>query len=167
VQLLITVGLCSGYFICYGSINMQSSMSWRFPLAVQAAIAFFVAVVSYLYLPQSPRWLAYKGRRREATVIWDKLGVSNAEREKDLLQGVESTGQHAAPSAITEGGIPALIRRSMANIIGSFGKGARRQMLLGVFMMSMQQLSGIDGVLYVSLAFSHETFRFLLDMRLM
>lgn len=31
-------------------------------------------------------------------------------------------------------------------------KDARKPMVLGVFMISMQQLSGIDGVIYVSLS---------------
>jgi len=35
------------------------------------------------------------------------------------------------------------------DVLAVFGKGARRQTALGVFLMGMQQLSGIDGVLYV------------------
>lgn len=31
----------------------------------------------------------------------------------------------------------------------TFGKEAKKPMILGIFLMSMQQLSGIDGVIYV------------------
>jgi len=99
VQVLICTGIMVGYFMCYGTVNLQSSLAWRFPLAFQAGYALFFAAISYFYLPQSPRWLAFKGRGPEATAVWDKLGVSSTEREKDLEQrpilrseAVEATG---------------------------------------------------------------------------
>ena len=86
VQLFITLGLVVGFFVCYGTVRIDSSLSWRLPLAMQSGLAFFLSIASFFYLPQSPRWLAYKGRKEEASRVWDKLGVSSAEREKDLLK---------------------------------------------------------------------------------
>lgn len=138
--------------MCYGTVRVPSSLSWRLPLAFQSAIALFLAVASSFYLPQSPRWLAYKGRREEASLAWDKLGVSNAEREKDLLQN--PTAMVDAGSRPTEApklGFFDKTRRDVAASIRIFKDDSRKPMLLGVFLMSMQQLSGIDGVLYVRL----------------
>jgi MFS family permease len=138
-----------GYFICYGTVNWGSSLSWRFPVAFQAGIAFFLAVMSYVYLPQSPRWLFYKGRGQEATVVWEKLGVLAAEREKDLEQSARARALSAVGTGVKLG-LLGRIRRSIHNSIAMFGRGTRKQIFLGVFMMSMQQMSGIDGVMYVS-----------------
>lgn len=152
VQVFVTIGICVGYFMCYGTVRVPSSLSWRLPLAFQSGIALFLAVASSFYLPQSPRWLAYKGRREEASLVWDKLGVSSAEREKDLLQNPTATVEAAKrPTEAVKLGFFEKIRRDVVASIGIFGGDSRKPMLLGVFLMSMQQLSGIDGVLYVSL----------------
>ena len=156
IQLLITVGLCVGYFSCYGSVRIPSSLSWRLPLALHSGIACFLAIASFFYLPQSPRWLAYKGRKEEASKAWDKLGVSNAEREKDLLQNpvpIESAALTDSPMRPTAAAKLKLLDRLRGNVndlMAIFEKDARKPLLLGIFLMSMQQLSGIDGVIYVS-----------------
>ena len=152
VQVFVTIGICVGYFMCYGTVRVPSSLSWRLPLAFQSGIALFLAIASSFYLPQSPRWLAYKGRREEASLAWDKLGVSNAEREKDLLQNSAPTVDAILrPTEAVKLGFFGKIQRDMVPSMHQFGKDSRKPMLLGVFLMSMQQLSGIDGVLYVSL----------------
>ena len=156
VQLLITVGLCLGYFTCYGTVNIPSSLSWRLPLALQSGIALFLAFAAHFYLPPSPRWLAYKGRKEEASLAWDKLGVSNAEREKDLLQNPPSELEIMPDGSVAEAAPAAKlkfwskVRADFADFRKMFGRDARKPMFLGVFMMAMQQLSGIDGVIYVS-----------------
>jgi hypothetical protein len=155
IQLLITLGLVIGYFSCYGSVRISSSLSWRLPLALHSGIAFFLAVTSFFYLPQSPRWLAYKDRKEEASKAWDRLGVSNVEREKDLLQNpmpIESAALTDSPTRPTVAARTKLFDRTRANLkemMAIFRKDARKPMFLGVFLMSMQQLSGIDGVIYV------------------
>ena len=149
VQLLITVGLCLGYFTCYGTVGIPSSLSWRLPLALQSGIALFLAFGAHFYLPPSPRWLAAKGRREEASAIWDKLGVSAAEREKDILQDRASNPAEAALAAKLD--FRSKVRTNFTDFMRMFGKDSRRPMFLGVFMMAMQQLSGIDGVIYVRL----------------
>lgn len=137
-QLLITVGLVLGYFVSYGTVRISSSLSWRLPLILQSLTAVGLALASYFYIPESPRWLNFKGHKQEAIMVWDRLGVSSAEREKDeeLIQ--------SNPDILVRGW-----KQQITSIRKIFGKDGRRQMILGVFMMCMQQLSGIDGVLYV------------------
>ena len=150
VQLLITVGLVLGYFMCYGTVRVTSSFSWRFPLALQSGIAALLALASFFQLPHSPRWLAYKGRHAEATAAWDKLGVSGAEREKDSLLVAAPIDQAGASRPVPERiGLKQRWLQSMNRLTRVFRGDSRKQMFLAVFMMSMQQLSGIDGVLYV------------------
>jgi hypothetical protein len=152
VQVAITIGLCIGYFMCYGTVKITTSFSWRFPFAIQAAIALWLALLAELYLLQSPRWLTYRKRPEEALRVWEKLGVLDTDREENFLQTTVSAvstdvGSVPSPAART------LIQRwqqGMRNLRRLFATDARKPMLLGVFLMSMQQLSGIDGVLYVS-----------------
>jgi MFS family permease len=137
-QLLTTIGICAGYFTCYGSVNIQSSSSWRLPFALQAAIAFMFTVSTLWFLPQSPRWLTARGMHKEALALWEGLDVEAAEREK--IEEIDS-------SKVSEG-------VEVKDILAVFGKDAWRQTALGAFMMGMQQLSGIDGILYVFSFFS-------------
>lgn len=154
VQLFITLGLVVGFFACYGTVTIPSSLSWRLPLALHSGIAFVLTIASFFYLPQSPRWLAYKGRKEEASVAWDRLGVSGAEREKDLLtdatvsDGAEVNGVPTRQEAVKKG-MQDRIRSNITELTAVFGKDTRKPLLLGVFLMAMQQLSGIDGVVYV------------------
>lgn len=140
------MGLCLGYFISYGTVRISSSLSWRLPLALQSAIALLLAVASSFYLPESPRWLTYKGRRDEAMAVWDQLGVLTAEREKD--DELEQTEPTTASRELAGRNRP--WKQQVASVFNMFERDGRKQMALGVFMMGMQQLSGIDGVLYVS-----------------
>lgn len=155
MQVLITLGLMLGYFTCYATIHIKTSLSWRLPLALQSGIAVVLALMSFFQLPQSPRWLTYKGRHAEATAAWDALGVSSAEREKDSL--LVSAPVDQASSARRR---PETIafrqrwQRGLSRLTGVFGKSSRKQVLLACFMMSMQQLSGIDGVLYVCIYYA-------------
>jgi hypothetical protein len=134
-QLLTTIGVCSGYFTCYGSVSIASSASWRIPFALQALLAFLFTLSTLLFLVESPRWLAACGRHGEAMKIWEELGIDAAEREK-----IEEREAGELPEQV-----------KVADLFAVFGKENWRRTALGVFLMGMQQASGIDGVLYVSL----------------
>lgn len=145
----ITVGLCVGYFTCYGTVNINSSISWRLPFALQAGIAAFLALVAELYLPPSPRWLTHRKRPEEAIKAWERLGVSEFDREETVLEEIRSDTNHdlTSPASVT---LKMRFKRGVKSLKRLITTEARNPMFLGIFLMSMQQLSGIDGVLYVS-----------------
>ncbi|KAJ7129330.1 general substrate transporter [Mycena epipterygia] len=58
--------LCTGITIATG--RLQSTRSWRAPLAIQIVAAGILAIFSFL-LPESPRWLLSVGRKEEALHI--------------------------------------------------------------------------------------------------
>jgi hypothetical protein len=136
-QLLTTIGVCSGYFTCYGSVSIASSASWRLPFALQAFLAFAFTISTLLFLVESPRWLTACGRHGEAVLIWEELGIDAAEREK-----IEEREARELPEQVKIG-----------DLFAVFGKENWRRTALGVFLMGMQQTSGIDGVLYVRTPF--------------
>jgi hypothetical protein len=53
-----------------------------------------------------------------------------------------------------DGGLPKQVE--MRDILVVFSKDTWKQTAMGVFLMGMQQLSGIDGVLYVGSTFSRK-----------
>lgn len=132
-QLAITIGLASGYFICYGTVNLAASLSWRLPFALQAIFAFVFTLSTLFFSLESPRWLSQAGKHQQALAVWERLGVLAAEREKSEEN--------------SDGFVEPVHWKDMLSV---FAKNARKQTALGVFLGGMQQLSGIDGVLYVS-----------------
>ncbi|CAK5275326.1 unnamed protein product [Mycena citricolor] len=58
--------LCSGITIATG--RLQSTRSWRAPLAIQIVAAGILAVFA-LFLPESPRWLLAVGRKDDALAV--------------------------------------------------------------------------------------------------
>lgn len=143
----------TGYFTCYGSSGIKSSLSWRTPFILLASLSILLCVSTFFCLPPSPRWLTLHGRREEAEQAWDKLGVSHAEREKVELES--ETVEVAASTEESETRQSGMERTDtpkesvMGKLFDIFSKDVRSRTALVVFMMGMQQLSGIDGVLYV------------------
>lgn len=155
-QLGVTLGLMVGYFTCYGTANIGSSLSWRAPFIILACLSMAFSAASFLWLVASPRWLILRGRQSEAAAAWDTLGVGHAEREKAEIQsGVEATRQAHSTTVSTDS--PA----TKSGFLDVFSRDVRTRTGLAVFMMGMQQLSGIDGVLYVSLSRSLNSVIFL------
>jgi MFS family permease len=128
------LGVCIGYFSCYGSIHIAGDMSWRLPYILQVVLSTIWAVGSF-FLPESPRWLHLHGKTSQALEQLQHLDVETAEAEKDVLRPIEETNSQVG---ILEG------------LRLTFTTQYRRQTLLALFILTFIQLSGIDGVLYVS-----------------
>ncbi|KDN39177.1 hypothetical protein RSAG8_08948, partial [Rhizoctonia solani AG-8 WAC10335] len=134
LQLFVTIGIAAGYFICYGSLNIQSTLSWRTPFIVQVGVAMVLGCGLPLF-PYSPRFLFQNGRVEEAWRVLEAFDRhSSSEKEKEELMAIaqERQGQDET-----------------VGVVAAFkDPDSRGRTLLAVFMMGMQQLSGIDGVLF-------------------
>lgn len=66
---LITAGITISYWIDFGMHFVDpNSASWRFPIAFQ--IFFALIILGFvMFLPESPRWLIFKGYEDEATEV--------------------------------------------------------------------------------------------------
>ncbi|KAH8649320.1 sugar transport protein [Xylariales sp. PMI_506] len=140
-QLCITIGLVMGFFISYGTTNLQGSISWRLPIAAQAVLALSSAILTRL-VPQSPRWLQAVGRTDEARTIISHLGLDQAEQAE--LIALAATGLEHSPD------LPLLqsLRKTAEGFKEAFAAPVRGRTAFGCFLMAMQQFSGIDAVLY-------------------
>ncbi|OBT81145.1 hypothetical protein VE02_10105, partial [Pseudogymnoascus sp. 03VT05] len=140
-QFFISFGLCAGYFVCYGSANILSSLSWRLPFAIQSLVAFIFLVITFS-LPESPRWLTSMGRKQDAAANWVKLEVLAEDREA-IIEDTELTLHHtiSRPTSV-------VVKSKINTLFAVFSPTAWRRTTLGIFLNAAQQLSGIDGVLY-------------------
>ncbi|KEY71650.1 hypothetical protein S7711_10036 [Stachybotrys chartarum IBT 7711] len=141
-QFMITLGLATGYFICYGTGRIaESSASWRVPLAIESTLAFGLAATT-LFVPPSPRWLVAKGQLGRARSVMSQLGINDEEKQKILAQ----TGQ--APVHPSNMSMHDNIREMFKDFRKAFSSPFRSHTAFGCFLMAAQQLSGIDAVLY-------------------
>lgn len=139
-QFASTAGICIGYFTCYGSVHIEgSSMAWRLPFMIQIALAAVLVGFS-ARLPESPRWLISHGDQVGALDSLRRLDFSMVEAEREFLGGNGSTTEQRS----------SLTPWQSFSIL--FGRAYRARTVLALFVLGMVQLSGIDGVLYVSLS---------------
>jgi sugar porter (SP) family MFS transporter len=101
---------------------------WRMKIGI-AAIPALVFLVLIFGIPQSPRWLAQRGRRVEARASLLRVGVTNP----DLML---AEFERAADAA----------RRNAAERL--FTRAYRRPILLALLIAAFNQLSGINAILY-------------------
>lgn len=166
------MGLVVGYFACYGTANITSSFSWRLPLIILAAYSAAFTAAALVVLPESPRWLTLRGRGNETAAIWDRLGVDPADREKIVGQLPSANSSSDGGSAVDEQseakiqekqtppGRPGEVKKTSdepttrVTIMETLSdRNTRPQLLAGLFLMGMVQMSGIDGVLFVRCPF--------------
>ena len=162
VNLSSGTGDLVGYFICYGTVHIDSSMSWRLPLTLQSLLAFLFAAAC-VPLPQSPRWLTLCGRHEEARLAWIRLGVSpesegieadegvnNKKREDTESKTHSDSGEPPvataeAPTSFQLEDSTAIVSHSITRV---FRKDVRSRTALGVYYLSIQAFCGIDSILY-------------------
>ncbi|KAL8778006.1 MAG: hypothetical protein Q9213_007604 [Squamulea squamosa] len=137
VQLLTTLGIPTGYFICYGSVNIKSSYSWRLPFILQATLATALACTCP-FLPASPRWLIDRGHPSQAGPAMDRLQLDLQQFHEELQSAGPPTGGQNKPE----------VRQCNQRLLWVFNKENRKQAFLGMFLMGAMQFSGIDAVLY-------------------
>jgi hypothetical protein len=149
-----------GYFTCFGTVKVSSSFSWRFPIAVQAGAAIIMAIFTPM-LPHSPRWLQSVGRHEDAEKSRAKLGIAGLDSKREtpnasvVAAEVESVAQvsQAAPSVEAA---PAPVNHKLPQpdfwkqARALWAKDVRWRTIFCLFIMGIQQCSGIDAVLYVS-----------------
>lgn len=138
---------------------MDSTLGWRTPFIILACLAMIFVIASSLWLVDSPRWLILRGRQSEAPAAWDVLGVGHAEREKaeahGLVESTDSIRQNDDASSMHT-----VDSKTKHRFFDVFARDVRSRTGLAVFLLGMQQMSGIDGVLYVRLIRYHRTLLF-------
>lgn len=130
-QLMITIGILVAYLSNLGFSYMES---WRAMFGVLMLPAALMSL-GVLMLPDSPRWLAVKGRDDEARRVLERLRATPEEvsqEVEDIHRNLASETRHSA-----SGWQP---MRSNTNF--------RRSVLLGIAIQAAQQFTGINVMIY-------------------
>jgi SP family arabinose:H+ symporter-like MFS transporter len=126
-QLAVVIGILAAYFSNW-QLSRIGEGSWRWMLAV-AAIPSLAFLVGLGGIPESPRWLISRGRRREGERILTR--IVGAEAAAEQVREVEKV------AAREEGSWHEVFSRSMRNRLG-----------VGMALALFQQITGINAVLY-------------------
>ena len=141
---MVPAGIAISWFACYGTQHVPSSLSWRLPCIIQASGSSVLAACCK-FLPSSPRWLILHHHREEAIKEIRRLGISQEEAEQDILRTDEPvTEPEYATRDLDENthGRPGMLRMM-------FQCGVRVRTLLAFFLLFMEGMCRIDGILYV------------------
>ncbi len=134
-QLMITIGivlafLSNTWLASYATFGGVTGSHWRIMLGV-ISIPAAVMFLGVLFLPESPRWLFLKGRKEHAIGVFKRMHLEDDEIEAEVREIEEST-------RIKQNGFQML--RENANF--------RRVIGLGIGLQIIQQLTGINVVMY-------------------
>jgi MFS family permease len=98
-QLAICFGIMISYWIGYGTNFIggtgegQSNAAWLVPVCIQLLPALVLGV-GIMFLPESPRWLAKKGRDEESLQVIANLRRKSPQDEGVQLEYLEIKAQH-------------------------------------------------------------------------
>ncbi len=132
-QLAIVIGISAIYFVNRTVANaggpawdISTGWRWMFGLGIAPGLVFMLLL---LLVPESPRWLEKQGRGDTAIRILERInGLQQAQLE------IED------------------IRESLKNETGSIGQlfqgGFRIALLVGVVLAILQQVTGINAIMY-------------------
>jgi MFS transporter, SP family, arabinose:H+ symporter len=126
-QMTIVTGILLAYLINW-SLSFLGPGSWRlmFASAAVPSVAFFIAL---FFVPESPRWLTERGFRDRATAILARI---NGERR----------------AAVEMAGIEAAIQEESGTLAELFQPGYRRALTIAVALAILQQITGVNTVLF-------------------
>lgn len=154
-QVLIIAGLVLGYFVCYGTAQINGEASWRAPMGMAAGLALVVAGWAW-FTPPSPRWLISQGRFKEAQAVAGRLGLNDEERD-ELQAQVTCAAAAAAATAGYDGtttaatGNPSLwvvLRQTWSESCLALSGPYLGRTVLACYLSAAMQWGGIDGILY-------------------
>lgn len=130
-QLMITVGILVAYLSNLG-FSYAGSWRWMFGILMLPAVLMTLGV---LILPESPRWLAIKGRLSEARMVLKRLRAT----QDEVTQEIDDI-QHALESESRQATNGWTLIRSNSNF--------RRSVMLGIGIQAAQQFTGINVMIY-------------------
>lgn len=133
-QFNIVIGISIAYFSNYYILKnvIDPDLNWRWMLGVGAipAVLYFLLL---FFVPQSPRWLALKGRHDEAKKILTRIGGEAYANEVhgEILENLNKAAVKGQSS------IKEIFSRSMSTIL-----------IIGFGISFFQQITGINAIFY-------------------
>jgi sugar porter (SP) family MFS transporter len=143
-QLNIVIGISVAFFSNYLILTLGESgaawsealrlgeWNWRWMLGVETLPALLY-LVALLFVPESPRWLAMRGREDEAVAVLERVGGSDqaADDLREIKKAIEAERELGRVSPKT------LLHPSL-----------RLVMTIGISVGILQQITGINAVFF-------------------
>ncbi|KAI5477310.1 hypothetical protein MNV49_006531 [Pseudohyphozyma bogoriensis] len=144
-QLFITIGLLIAAVIVNATQYRYNASCFQIPIGVQF-VWFFILVVGLFFLPESPRWLILKGRDQEALQSLSTLYRLPIESPyvTDEFANIASSIHHEKTFGKTS--YMDLLFRSKESRLPF-------RVWTGILLQSLQQLSGINFIMYYGTTF--------------
>lgn len=136
---LISGGIMIAYWVDYGFYFLEGTIRWRFPVAFQSFFTIIV-MIGLLYLPDSPRWLAMKGRFDEARYVTSRLidkPIDDPEVSTEIQAITEALEAQSAGGAF-----------SYRELLTNGPSQNLRRTLIGIAAQFFQQICGINLITY-------------------
>ncbi|HCQ17491.1 MAG TPA: D-xylose transporter XylE [Cryomorphaceae bacterium] len=108
--------------------NVEEGWRIMFWSVLIPALLFFILL---FFVPNSPRWLMMKGRDAAAQKVLARITVSEAEAEREYNEIRES-----------------LHEKKELEKVSVFSKSVRKILLIGITLSILQQVTGINAILY-------------------
>jgi sugar porter (SP) family MFS transporter len=125
-QLAITIGIAVSYWTDLAF--SAAGMGWR-PMFAAAVVPAAILFIGMLFLSDTPRWLASKGRWDEAHTVMQRVAGDDADRQIDDVRRELAEEKSASPRELLRPGL-------------------RFALITGVGMGILQQLVGINTIIY-------------------
>jgi len=143
-QLAITIGALLSGIVLNATKDEQTHASWRTPIAVQFAWAAILGG-GMLLLPESPRYLLYKGRVAQAKHSLARLMSSGDDAPEVEAELAEITLALEAERAVSSNSYMDCFRNNASRY------GFRTW--TGILLQGFQQLTGINFIIYYGTTF--------------
>jgi sugar porter (SP) family MFS transporter len=126
-QLAIVIGILAAYCVNW-RLSMLGESSWRWMFAV-GIVPSLALLAGLFFIPESPRWLITHGKTNEGRAVLGQIAGSDAELQ---LQQIIEAGLEDRTISLRDLIAPAL----------------RNRLFVAVMLAVLQQISGINTVLY-------------------
>ena len=138
----LNFGIFLVYWIDYAFSSHDSSYAWRIPCILQCV--FLVPMLLILVVvPETPRWLASHDRGEESLDVLQKLHQHRMSDESIRLLHADIMAVVAVEKTVGTG--------SWKDLVKNDSLQSQRRFLIACGIQSMQQLGGINAIIYVRL----------------
>jgi SP family arabinose:H+ symporter-like MFS transporter len=132
-QLAIVIGINLVYYInlqiaSSGDAQWNLDIGWRIMLGSEVIPALLFIILLF-FIPESPRWLASKGKIDSAKAIIEKINGQN--KSAELLNEIQDS-----------------FKEEKGSILVLFTSGLRMAIVVGMFLAFFSQITGINAIIY-------------------